>query len=160
MADSERNAREERAHFERGMDFIANVLANECKDAQIALVLAGDLHHYARYIAQPSGVSFIGAGGGGAFLHPTHGIPDKIHLTWMTSVQHLKLADSLDEKQIKTEACYPARAESRRLALGNWKFLFKNFEFCLTLGGLYFLAALLLLLVERIRRASGRFVAV
>lgn len=63
----------------------------------------------------------------------------------MTSVQHLKLAESLNEKGEKFEACYPRREESRKLALGNWKFLLNNLEFCLTLGGVYSVAALLLL---------------
>src|SRR5205823_3271333 len=40
----------------------------------VSVFLSGDLHHYRRHAA-PTGVQKITAGGGGAFLHPTHG-PD------------------------------------------------------------------------------------
>jgi len=40
--------------------------------AQVHLWLAGDLHHYRRH-AHDDGAQKITAGGGGAFLHPTHG---------------------------------------------------------------------------------------
>lgn len=41
------------------------------------LTIAGDLHHYSRYETE-EGTQKITAGGGGAFLHPTHNLPTKI----------------------------------------------------------------------------------
>jgi Calcineurin-like phosphoesterase len=43
------------------------------KDVKIKAYIAGDLHHYRRFEAgDGSGVQKVTAGGGGAFLHPTH----------------------------------------------------------------------------------------
>ena len=144
MGDAQRNTREERRIFERGFDYISNIAGNECKDVQIVLGLSGDLHHYSRYNAKPSGVNFIGAGGGGAFLHPTHGLPDTINMTWMNSVQHLKMATKTVSGN-QTDVCYPSREISKKLALGNWKFALSNLDFGPTLGVLYFVAAILML---------------
>ena len=47
----------------------------ELTEAHIALSLAGDWHHYARYQVVPGGEHLVTAGGGGAFLYPTHHLP-------------------------------------------------------------------------------------
>jgi hypothetical protein len=39
---------------------------------RVAVFIAGDLHHYRRHEAKDQSVQKITAGGGGAFLHPTH----------------------------------------------------------------------------------------
>jgi hypothetical protein len=44
------------------------------KNLTVPWVLSGDIHHYSRYIGNPSGTQFITSGGGGAFLHPTHSL--------------------------------------------------------------------------------------
>src|SRR6185295_8164743 len=38
----------------------------------VAVFIAGDLHHYRRHEAEDKSTQKITAGGGGAFLHPTH----------------------------------------------------------------------------------------
>ncbi|SHN30317.1 Calcineurin-like phosphoesterase [Cyclobacterium lianum] len=51
------------------------------KTIQIKAVLTGDLHHYARYEPQTSTegtCQLITAGGGGAFMHPTHTLKQQI----------------------------------------------------------------------------------
>ncbi|MDP9341939.1 MAG: metallophosphoesterase [Actinomycetota bacterium] len=48
----------------------------------LRLVLSGDLHHYARYEGT-DGSHRITSGGGGAFLYPTHNLPE--HLSWPMS---------------------------------------------------------------------------
>ena len=52
------------------------------KRAKVVAVLAGDWHHYSRYKAENLDVEFITCGGGGAFAHATHGLPDKLPLNW------------------------------------------------------------------------------
>lgn len=45
------------------------------REIQISAVLTGDLHHYSRYVEIAQGkieCQLITAGGGGAFMHPTH----------------------------------------------------------------------------------------
>jgi hypothetical protein len=52
-------------------------------DIELRLNLAGDLHHYSRY-TRGAGLGArhkITAGGGGAFLHPTHDLPGRLDLT-------------------------------------------------------------------------------
>lgn len=52
-------------------------------DIELRLNLAGDLHHYCRYTrgTGPKASHKITAGGGGAFLHPTHDLPEQLDLT-------------------------------------------------------------------------------
>ena len=44
--------------------------------ARIALYLKSGRHYYARYVAHDGASQLVTAGGGGAFLHPTHGLPE------------------------------------------------------------------------------------
>lgn len=89
--------------------------------AAIVAYLAGDLHHYRRH-ANVNGTQKITAGGGGAFLHPTHG-PDASHL----------------DGGFDLRAAYPSESVSRRLAWRNLLFPFINPRFGLAMGSLYFL---------------------
>jgi hypothetical protein len=69
------------------------------KKARIEAVIAGDYHHYQRHESQEeSGVMhWIVAGGGGAFLHPTHGSlsPDTVEMR------------TIDEQSTATEDAGP-----------------------------------------------------
>jgi hypothetical protein len=89
--------------------------------ASIVAYIAGDLHHYRRH-ANPEGAQKITAGGGGAFLHPTHA-PEASKLG---GGFHLRSA-------------YPPEPVSRRLAWRNLLFPFINPRFGLAMGSLYFL---------------------
>lgn len=142
--------------FYRGLDYIATILRNECDGSKIPLVLAGDLHHYSRYVAAESGTNFITAGGGGAFLHPTHNLPTRISASWVKTLQTLEIARrGASAPDGADDACYPSRGESRRLALGNWKFALLNPDFCLTLGIFYFLSALVMLAWDGYGESGG-----
>src|SRR5690606_31701923 len=69
--------------YERLKYFINNYITKDRsniigKTFQLAVVITGDLHHYAHYCTEDnSGCSnhYIGAGGGGSFLHSTHNLP-------------------------------------------------------------------------------------
>ena len=52
------------------------------RGARVAAVIAGDWHHYNRYYAHELDVHFVTAGGGGAFLHPTHVLKNNISVRW------------------------------------------------------------------------------
>ncbi len=52
------------------------------RGARVCAVLAGDWHHYNRYFANDIDVHFVTAGGGGAFLHPTHVLKESISVRW------------------------------------------------------------------------------
>ena len=95
---------------------------------RVRVLLAGDLHHYRRHAATSGTESKIQqkitAGGGGAFLHPTHG-PD-------TSV----LKDGY-----KMKCCFPTAAESFKLSFRNLSFPLINPKFGMLTAALYFLLA-------------------
>ena len=97
--------------------------------AELRLILSGDIHHYNRYTSEESGVEFVTAGGGGAFLHPTHKLPNT-------------LGDELDAKHaLKLKACYPEKGVSKKRSNKLLLFPFKNWDFCLLIGVVYSLMA-------------------
>ncbi len=106
----------------------------EEKGAVIVLQLAGDLHHYRRHtLVGPDGKKgdkhLVTAGGGGAFLHPTH----------THDVDTLKVGKpgSLCTYELNKETEYPTRARSRRLGALNVAFVFKNPWFGVATGAVY-----------------------
>ena len=90
----------------------------------VRLFLAGDKHHYRRHAHPVDGTQRITAGGGGAFLHPTHA-PDVS-----------RLADGSELAR-----SYPDEATSRRLTWGNLKFPFLNPSFGIVTALLYLFIA-------------------
>lgn len=88
---------------------------------QIAVYMAGDLHHYRRH-ATESGLQKITAGGGGAFLHPTHGEDVK------------ELADGY---RLADTSTYPPVSESKKLTWKNLGFLILNPWFGIATALLY-----------------------
>ena len=89
------------------------------KRVPIGAFIAGDLHHYRRH-EDGLGIQKITAGGGGAFLHPTH---------------------TKEVQGLKEHKCYPNRKISRRLTWWNLAFLRLNPRFGLVTGLLYALTA-------------------
>ena len=75
--------------------------------ATLPLCLSGDSHFFAHFERTDSDVAedHITAGGGGAFLHPTHGIPEQIPLERGAS-------------EFKLTSRWPPAADSRSLAPG------------------------------------------
>ena len=106
----------------------------EEKKAFIVLQLAGDLHHYRRHtLVEKDGskgdIHLVTAGGGGAFLHPTH----------THDVDTIKVGKpgKLATYALDKETEYPSRAASRWMGLGNVGFVFKNPWFGIATGGVY-----------------------
>jgi len=97
-------------------------------------VLSGDTHHYSRYVE--GDLNYITAGGGGAFLHPTHDLTNK-KFEWpypppgipfrrgKTYTREFKLAPRL----------FPTRTRSWILSLRCFAFAILNWSYALTLGG-------------------------
>lgn len=144
-ADLDAPDRKAREAYFRSLDYIANIIRDQCTGAKIPLVISGDLHHYSRYVAKEAGTNFITAGGGGAFLHPTHHLNDTIVTSWTKTKQTLEIGQDTGTNDTTKKAIYPPKDASRRLALGNLGFVFKNWDFCLVLGALYWVCALLML---------------
>ncbi len=99
-------------------------------ELNLVLTLAGDLHHYARYIVDNNGNESnpkykITSGGGGAFLHPTHNLPAEV--------------SGLTEGSIRLDKTFPSKAESKKLLSLNFLFPFLNKKFGSFMGLLYML---------------------
>jgi hypothetical protein len=109
-----------RHHLENNLDFLEDQVFGK----KVSVFLAGDLHHYRRH-ANEEGRQKIIAGGGGAFLHPTH-VPRK----------EAPLAEGFTARK-----CYPSAQESRRLTWGNLGFLIHNPRLGVLTGLLYSLLA-------------------
>ncbi|HEX5365645.1 MAG TPA: hypothetical protein VFW63_03130 [Acidimicrobiales bacterium] len=82
----------------------------------LRLTLAGDDHHYARYEERlapgATGPAHkVTAGGGGAFLHPTHALPDRAELA-------VDRDDPARPATYDLRRRYPDPRTSRRLSLG------------------------------------------
>lgn len=118
----------------RILDYAVKLAANAGKNIEIVLALSGDKHHYARYTSS-FGTQFVTSGGGGAFLHGTHNLADAIELDWLGT----------PAAKLTLRACYPSKAESRRLLADNWRFPFLNPDFSALLGAFYWLLGVWLL---------------
>jgi len=95
--------------------------------AEVKMVLSGDLHHYSHYSPQAEGPELVTAGGGGAFLHPTHKLPAETAIAWKNGT-----TDRFD-----LGAVAPEKATSWRLSYRNLLFPFINWECALLIGGIY-----------------------
>lgn len=133
------------------IDYVGRVALNRCKEVRIPLVLAGDTHHYSRYVGDDGVTQFITSGGGGAFLHPTHQLAPTVDLdrpadgcSWLNGrVKKLSMATDSNTAsgERPKESRYPTRDESLSLLTRNFDFVRYNPGFAMLLGLLYWLLA-------------------
>jgi hypothetical protein len=101
---------------------------------RLAVVVSGDLHHYCRYEDKSGDRHRITAGGGGAYLYPTHHMPAE-----------LPLEEAPGRIEYDLKACYPPKDVSRKLRwAAAWRLPTRNWRLLRVFAGLYFLVALLL----------------
>jgi hypothetical protein len=114
----------------------------DARAARVAAVLAGDLHHYARYAPEPSTADQAGSaptpqritcGGGGAFLLGTHHLPED-----------LPVREHGRDRPYTLKQSYPPADESRALRNQAWRLPFYNPVFGVTLALFYLVWAWLL----------------
>jgi hypothetical protein len=99
----------------------------------LKLTVAGDLHHYARYVHEEATdrepgdevgpTHKITAGGGGAFLHPTHDLPASVAV----GIDPDDPGDVVDYRLVTR---YPSSGRSRLLSLGALLLPVRNPSFC------------------------------
>ncbi|WP_426514517.1 metallophosphoesterase family protein [Dactylosporangium sp. McL0621] len=105
--------------------------------ADVRAMISGDLHHYARY-SRP-GRELITSGGGGAYLYPTHELPDKISVPPVRSL----VRNATPSKSYDLRRTFPTKSQSRGLALGVfWRLPWRNPMFLGLLGMLQLLTML------------------
>jgi len=106
----------------------------EQSGARVVAFLAGDLHHYTRFVATDGETQLITAGGGGAFLHPTHGMRAPLITTEdATPSRYVETEDGT----LKAECAYPSPGKSWWLTFGNLLFPFKNPKFAFAMAFFY-----------------------
>ncbi|MCA1845673.1 MAG: hypothetical protein LC792_21260, partial [Actinobacteria bacterium] len=98
---------------------------------RVMLSVSGDSHHYAHYVAA-DGTHKVTAGGGGAFLHPTHELRPELDL-------QIDPADEDSRQTYHRTACYPDQPASRRLALGAIGLPLRNPSFMVITAVVYLL---------------------
>lgn len=125
------------------------------RGVQLSVHLSGDLHHYRRHEeldpAEPlAPVQKITAGGGGAFLHPTHD----------EDVSVIEESDEAGDHTASTrrfglKACYPSMRQSWWLSFGNLAFGAINPRFGIVPGLLYFMTSWLVSAAVGYQQASN-----
>lgn len=109
----------------------------------VAVFIAGDLHHYRRHESLDQSTQKIIAGGGGAFLHPTHeGRRGKnLDVLIEKSIDGL-----LNDRTFKLKACFPPKKVSARLCWLNLWFPYlkgnASWTFGLVTAALYLIMTL------------------
>ena len=105
--------------------------------AEVKVFLTGDLHHYRRHEETEaddaeSKTQKITAGGGGAFLHPTHGADFRV-------ITEDKQLPGQVPRKFRLKKSYPGPKESKKLGWRNLLFPFINPGFGFLTGLLYLL---------------------
>ncbi len=103
-------------HSDRDVDYLDREVIQP-SGAELLVFLKSGKHHYARYEQEAATVQserrvarqHVTAGGGGAFLHPTHGLPDRMDMPGAGGPTSYRLA-----------ATYPSAATSKRLRKRIW----------------------------------------
>jgi hypothetical protein len=98
---------------------------------ELPLVLSGDLHHYSRYQGKDRERHMITAGGGGAFLLPTHGLAEELPCPDVPEP-----LGAADPEAFTLEKVFPSKPESRSLRSRVLVSPFYNPTFLVLIGGL------------------------
>jgi len=109
------------------------------KTIQILTILTGDFHHYSRYELVNSEGQFcqlITAGGGGAFMHPTHPLKQSITPS--------------EESSAELKSVFPPKDASRRLTWRNLLFPIYSIKMALFLGAYHLFTVWLLQVGSRV----------
>jgi hypothetical protein len=123
--------------------------------AEVALMLSGDMHHYARYAG--SGRQLITFGGGGAYLYATHELPKTITVPPKETI--VRQASTSEEYRLAKS--YPSRMRSRALGSGVFTRLpVRNWSFLVLIGVLHTMLLLALDYAEGPSRTLPGFVMI
>ena len=104
--DSGRSDKE--THSDRDVDYLERVIIRP-SGAELRVFLKSGKHHYARYAQDDGPRQHITAGGGGAFLHPTHGLPERMDMEGTEGTTGFRKATT-----------YPSSDTSKRLRRRIW----------------------------------------
>lgn len=105
------------------------------KNVEVKVFLSGDLHHYRRHEEnhaddKQAKTQKIVAGGGGAFLHPTHGFD-------LNVITEDRVLPGQEPRSFNQKKSYPDEKTSKRLGWRNFLFPFYNPGFGLLTAVMY-----------------------
>ena len=128
----------------KNFDYLMSVPSLCSKGHEVRVVLSGDSHHYSRYVE--GRCHYITAGGGGAFLHPTHSLEAK-KFNWDYPAPGEAVVEGkkkyerkfaiAEDKATKKPALFPDQETSRRLTWWNLAFALLNWRFTLVVAAFY-----------------------
>ena len=142
------NTVEGKKRFDKLNFFINNYIKkivnenNDVRTLDLQVTISGDLHHYARYQhdfkldGRDRTTHHITAGGGGAFMHPTHNLPPKLDI----------IPDILKptvDRSLELKKSFPDKPTSKRMAWRNFLFPLHNRSLCLLLASVMLIIGLL-----------------
>jgi hypothetical protein len=130
------------------IDFFVRTIIAPTK-ARVPLMLSGDWHHYARYHHPDR--ELITAGGGGAYLYPTHQLPKTIQVPPLAAVSR----NASPTKEYGLAQTYPTKLRSAAYAAGVFTRLpMRNPRFVALLGAVHVLLMLAWVNVVQEREAG------
>ncbi|MDQ2790801.1 MAG: hypothetical protein M3Y73_14265, partial [Actinomycetota bacterium] len=119
-------------HSDRHVEYLEREIIQP-RGAQLVLYLKSGKHYYARYEQEDGVRQHITSGGGGAFLHPTHNLPERMDLP------------GADGPVPYRKACtYPSPDVSKRLRKRIWLLAPYNLPLAGVFGAVQVLLALML----------------
>jgi hypothetical protein len=119
-------------HSDRDVEYLEREIIQP-SGARLVLSLKSGKHHYARYEEEGGFRHHIASGGGGAFLHPTHNLPECMELPGADGPSAYRRAGT-----------YPAPAVSRRLRKRIWLLAPYNLPLAGVFGAVQVLLAFML----------------
>ena len=134
--------------FDRIDHFIRDVIA--ARGARVPLIVTGDRHHYAHYEEVDGSRHLVTAGGGGAYLSPTHTLSEEL-----TAPRRSVSEPDARERRYRLTDTYPSKPKSLGYAFG----IFARLPW-LNKGFVALMAVVALIATVSILEGTGPFVAV
>jgi uncharacterized membrane protein YhaH (DUF805 family) len=119
-------------HSDRDVEYLEREIV-EPTGAQLLVYLKSGKHYYSRYEEEGGSRQHITSGGGGAFLHPTHNLPER-----------MDLPEGQGGVPYRRASTYPSPAESKRLRKRIWLLPAYNLPLAAVFGAVEVLLAFML----------------
>jgi hypothetical protein len=119
-------------HSDRDVEYLEREII-ERSGARLSLYLKSGKHYYSRYEEEDGPRQHIESGGGGAFLHPTHNLPERVDLPGADGATAYRRAGN-----------YPSAEVSRRLRKRIWLMPAYNLPLAAMFGTVQVLLAFML----------------
>ncbi|MDQ3676462.1 MAG: hypothetical protein M3401_06605, partial [Actinomycetota bacterium] len=124
--------KEGEVHSDRDVEYLEREIIQP-SGARLLLYLKSGKHYYSRYEEEDGSRHHIESGGGGAFLHPTHNLPERIDLPGAEGAIAYRRAGT-----------YPSAAVSKRLRKRIWLMPAYNLPLAAVFGTVQVLLAFML----------------